>query len=194
MALALCVVLVRQAAIAMRDSARLRPAQRRVVLIASEPAGGHARARGSLQRPDGAEVVELAGLVNLDTWPAGTRLIVRRERPHPGAQLSLFDAIDGFRHAAFIINTPGTDIVALVLCRGQRARAGEVIRQTLHCQGHHPRSASASSCCDRSTRLPLRSSGSRRSVVADWCSEVSRLYQRMSGRFGCEARLMRDDD
>ena len=35
-------------------------------------------------------------------WPTGRRLIVRRERPHPGAQLSLFDSVEGFRHEALI--------------------------------------------------------------------------------------------
>ena len=80
------------------------------------------------QRRDGAEVVELTEFVNLDTWPAGTRLIVRRERPHPGAQLSLFDTIEGFRHTAFITNTAGYDIAALELRQRQRARAENVIR------------------------------------------------------------------
>ncbi len=79
-------------------------------------------------RRDGAEVVELTDLVNLDTWPTGTRLIVRRERPHPGAQLSLFDTIEGFRHTAFITNTAGYDIAALELRQRQRARAENVIR------------------------------------------------------------------
>ena len=36
-------------------------------------------------RRDGAQVIELTELVNLDAWPDGTRLVVRRERPHPGA-------------------------------------------------------------------------------------------------------------
>lgn len=80
------------------------------------------------QRRDGAEVVELTDLVNFDAWPAGTRLIVRRERPHPGAQLSLFDTIEGFRHTAFITNTAGYDIAALELRQRQRARAENVIR------------------------------------------------------------------
>ena len=80
------------------------------------------------QRRDGAEVVELTEFVNLDSWPAGTRLIVRRERPHPGAQLSLFDTIEGFRHTAFITNTRGYDIAALELRQRQRARAENVIR------------------------------------------------------------------
>ena len=60
------------------------------------------------QRRDGAEVAELTELVNLDAWPQGTRLIVRRERPHPGAQLSLFDTIEGFRHTASSPTPPAT--------------------------------------------------------------------------------------
>ena len=46
---------------------------------------------------DGAWVAELTGLLNLATWPAGMRVIVRKERPHPGAQLRLTD-IDGHRY------------------------------------------------------------------------------------------------
>lgn len=53
---------------------------------------------------------------------------MRRERPHPGAQLSLFDTIEGFRHTAFITNTRGYDIAALELRQRQRARAENVIR------------------------------------------------------------------
>lgn len=77
---------------------------------------------------DGAEVAELTEFVNLDAWPQGTRLIVRRERPHPGAQLSLFDTIEGFRHTAFITNTTAYNIAALELRQRQRARAENVIR------------------------------------------------------------------
>ena len=54
---------------------------------------------------DGAQVAELTGLLALDGWPAGTRVIVRRERPHPGAQLSLFEERDGWRYTAFATNT-----------------------------------------------------------------------------------------
>ncbi|MBK3573461.1 IS1380 family transposase [Streptomyces sp. MBT65] len=56
----------------------------------------------------GAEVAELTGLVNLDGYPAGTRIIVRRERPHPGAQLTLFDHEEGLRHQVFLTDTPYT--------------------------------------------------------------------------------------
>ncbi|MEV8328859.1 IS1380 family transposase [Kitasatospora sp. NPDC056731] len=57
----------------------------------------------------GAEVAELTGLVDLTGYPDGTRIIVRRERPHPGAQLSLFDQDEGMRHQAFLTDTPVAD-------------------------------------------------------------------------------------
>jgi Transposase DDE domain group 1 len=38
----------------------------------------------------GAAVVEVTDLVDLSDWPGGTRLIIRREPLHPGAQQSLF--------------------------------------------------------------------------------------------------------
>jgi hypothetical protein len=46
---------------------------------------------------EGADVAELTGMLGDLTaagWPAGMRVIVRRERPHPGAQLSFTD-VDG---------------------------------------------------------------------------------------------------
>ena len=54
---------------------------------------------------EGAEVAEVTGLVELRRWPAGMRVIVRRERPHPGAQLSLLEEADGWRYQAFATNT-----------------------------------------------------------------------------------------
>ena len=54
---------------------------------------------------EGGDVAELTGLLNLEKWPAGMRVIVRRERPHPGAQLSLFEEADGWRYQAFVTNT-----------------------------------------------------------------------------------------
>ena len=82
---------------------------------------------------DGAWVVEITEFVNLDSWPAGTRLIVRRERPHPGAQLSLFDTIDGHRHTALITNQTTADVAMLELRHRQRARAENVIRDAKAC-------------------------------------------------------------
>ena len=52
----------------------------------------------------GAWVAEVTGLLNLSGWPKGMRVIVRKERPHPGAQLRLTD-LDGHRVTAFATNT-----------------------------------------------------------------------------------------
>jgi hypothetical protein len=55
---------------------------------------------------DGAEICEITGLLGAGGYPSGTRFIVRRERPHPGAQLSLFDIIEGMRHQVMATDTP----------------------------------------------------------------------------------------
>lgn len=55
---------------------------------------------------DGAEICEITGLLDAGGYPQGTRFIVRRERPHPGAQLSLFDTIEGMRHQVMATDTP----------------------------------------------------------------------------------------
>ena len=39
-------------------------------------------------------------MLDLSSWPAGMRVIVRKERPHPGAQLR-FTGLDGHRFTAF---------------------------------------------------------------------------------------------
>lgn len=54
---------------------------------------------------DGAWVAEATGCVDLSGWPPGTRLILRKERPHPGAQLRTTDA-EGLRVTGFLTNTP----------------------------------------------------------------------------------------
>jgi hypothetical protein len=64
------------------------------------------------QPREGAWVAELTGQVNLEAWPRGSRLIVRRERPHPGAQLSFTD-VDGHRFQCFITDQPASDLAAL---------------------------------------------------------------------------------
>lgn len=55
------------------------------------------------------------------------RLIVRKERLHPGAQLRLTDA-DGMRLTYFATNTPGRPIAELELRHRLRARAEDRIR------------------------------------------------------------------
>jgi DDE family transposase len=39
-------------------------------------------------------------------WPATLRVFARRERPHPGAQLTLFEADDGWRYSLWVTNLP----------------------------------------------------------------------------------------
>ena len=75
---------------------------------------------------DGAWAAELTGDV-LEGWPRGMRLIVRKERPHPGAQLRLTDA-DGMRLTCFATNTLGRPIAELELRHRLRARAEDRIR------------------------------------------------------------------
>ena len=75
----------------------------------------------------GAWVAELTGRVNLADWPQGTRLICRRERPHPGAQLSFTD-VDGHRFQCFITDQPDADIAALELTHRQHAQVEDRIK------------------------------------------------------------------
>jgi hypothetical protein len=63
----------------------------------------------------------------LSGWPTGMRIIARRERPHPGAQLRLTDA-DGWRITCFATNTPRWQLADLELRHSQRARAEDRIR------------------------------------------------------------------
>lgn len=53
-----------------------------------------------------AQISEITGLLPAGGFPEGTRFLVRRERPHPGAQLSIFDTIEGWRHQLVATDTP----------------------------------------------------------------------------------------
>jgi hypothetical protein len=75
----------------------------------------------------GAWVAEVTGLFDLSGWPAGMRLIVRKERPHPGAQLRITD-YDGHRITAFVTNTARGQLADLELRHRRRARAEDRIR------------------------------------------------------------------
>jgi Transposase DDE domain group 1 len=61
-----------------------------------------------------AHVTELTALLRqgqagdqLAGRPASLRVFTRRERPHPGAQLTLFEAEDGWRYSLWVTNLPG---------------------------------------------------------------------------------------
>ena len=79
---------------------------------------------------DGAWVADVTGLLNpaiMAKWPNGMRVIVRKERPHPGAQLRLTD-VDGHRITAFATNTARGQLADLELRHRRRARAEDRIR------------------------------------------------------------------
>jgi hypothetical protein len=75
-------------------------------------------------------VAELTDLMDLSSWGEDARLICRRERPHPGAQLSLFDTSEGFRHTCFITNASALNFDPAVLeCRHRgHARVEDRVR------------------------------------------------------------------
>ena len=76
----------------------------------------------------GGDVAELTGLLDLSAWPQGMRVIARRERPHPGAQLSVFEERDGWRYQAFITNTATGQLAFLEARHRAHARVEDRIR------------------------------------------------------------------
>lgn len=91
---------------------------------------------GDGEARDGAQVAELTAWMpptsrtgTSNDWPAGMRVIARRERPHPGAQLRLTDH-NGWRITCFATNTrgPGWTLAALEVRHRQRARCEDRIR------------------------------------------------------------------
>ena len=82
--------------------------------------------------PDGSprkngEVCEITDTVDLSAWGEGCRLIVRRERPHPGAQLSFTDH-DGYRFQAILTDQADHDIAVLECRHRQHAHVEDRIR------------------------------------------------------------------
>ncbi|MFI6882409.1 IS1380 family transposase [Streptosporangium canum] len=75
----------------------------------------------------GAWVAEITGMLDLDTWPKGMRVIIRKERPHLGAQLRFTD-LDGHRFTCFVTSTQGGQLADLELRHRRRARAEDRIR------------------------------------------------------------------
>ena len=82
---------------------------------------------GDGQVRDGAWVADITGLLDLLSWPAGMRVIVRKERPHPGAQLRFTD-IDGHRFTAFATDAKKGQLADLELRHRRRARCEDRIR------------------------------------------------------------------
>ena len=80
------------------------------------------------QPREGASVAEFTGILDLDGYPNGMRVIVRRERPHPGAQLR-FEDVEGYRLTASATNTRTGQLQNLELRHRRRARCEDRIRQ-----------------------------------------------------------------
>jgi len=104
------------------------------------------------QPRDGAWIAEITDCVNLSAWPVGSRLIVRRERPHPGAQLRFTDA-DGHRFTAFLTDTAGGQLADLEVRHRAHARVEDRIRcgkatglRNLPCRGYEQNKAALRTC------------------------------------------------
>jgi hypothetical protein len=82
---------------------------------------------GDGQARDDAWVADITGLLDLSSWPAGMRVIVRKERPHPGAQLRFTD-IDGHRFTAFATDARRGQLADLEFRHRRRARCEDRIR------------------------------------------------------------------
>ena len=103
----------------------LRQAVRDAILAVPETAWREAIRQDGEDR-DGAWVAEITDRLDLSSWPAGSRVIVRRERPHPGAQLSFTDH-DGHRFLATLTDLQG-DPVELECLHRARASCEDRIR------------------------------------------------------------------
>ena len=98
--------------------------------LAALPAQAWRSARDGHGYPrEGAQVAELTRWLpaTFPGWPPGMRIIARRERPHPGAQLRITDH-EGWRITMFATNTRGPRLADLELRHRLRARAEDRIR------------------------------------------------------------------
>jgi Transposase DDE domain group 1 len=109
-----------------RAALRLVPEQAWQIAIDSRGQVRERRADGTCANPscahracwvEEAHVTELTSLLRegpagdqLKAWPSSMRVFARRERPHPGAQLTLFEAQDGWRYSLWATNRPATTI------------------------------------------------------------------------------------
>ena len=116
----------RDAGIRFSVGYELNETVRQAILALPEAAWVQAIEADGSQR-DGAWIAELTEHVDLSGWPEGSRLIARRERPHPGAQFQIFDE-HGYRHTCFLTDQTGHDIAALELRHRGRARVEDSIR------------------------------------------------------------------
>jgi Transposase DDE domain group 1 len=86
-------------AITGKERAAITAIPKKVWTDAVDADGGHRDGAGL------AEITRVLPARSLHGYPSGTRVIVRRERPHPGAQLDAFEEADGWRYTAFATDT-----------------------------------------------------------------------------------------
>lgn len=72
-------------------------------------------------------------MLSLTGWLANLRMLVRRERPHPGAQLDAFEERDGWRYQAFVTNTAFGQLAFLDARHRAHARVEDRIRTGKSC-------------------------------------------------------------
>jgi len=101
---------------------------REAILCLPEEAWSAALDQDGSERRNG-EVAEITELLELTAWPEGSRVIVRRERPHPGAQLSFSDA-DGHRFQAILTDQGDPEIAAIERRHRARARVEDQIKDS----------------------------------------------------------------
>jgi hypothetical protein len=99
---------------------------RAAILEIPDDAWVPALAQDGSERANG-EVAEITDSLDLCSWPGGCRLIVRRERPHPGAQPSFTDH-DGYRFQAILTDQDDTDIAVIECRHRQHAHVEDRIR------------------------------------------------------------------
>jgi hypothetical protein len=99
---------------------------RSAILQIPEDAWVSALDQDGSERKNG-QVCEITDRVDLSSWPERSRLIVRRERPHPGAQLSFTDH-DGYRFQAILTDQDDQDIAVLECRHRQHAHVEDRIR------------------------------------------------------------------
>lgn len=85
-----------------------------------------------LEDLEGAEVEEITSLLDLAKWPEGSRVLVRREEPHPGATYNLFDP-GRLRHQALITDSQDPDIAYMEARHPPHARVEDQIKDAKDC-------------------------------------------------------------
>ncbi|WP_189351589.1 IS1380 family transposase, partial [Zhihengliuella salsuginis] len=97
-----------------------------VLPLIPDEAWSRAYNRDGIER-DGAWVAEITGMLDLTGWPEKMRVIVRKEEPHPGAQLRITD-VDGMRYTALATNQHGGQLAQIEARHRGRARCEDRIR------------------------------------------------------------------